>query len=303
MYPTEQEPGFGSFVKEQVDDLRAAGVDITVYSFDGRKHTRNYAIALLEVARLARSGAFDLIHAHYGLSGAVSLAQRRVPVVTTFHGSDVGYIRWQGWVSRVVARLTFPIVVSREGATMLGIPEAPIVPIGVDLEFFKPGDRGLARAELGLCATSRYLIFPGSRNVIRKNPGLFDAVVVGLRNLGHSVEGLSLENRTREEVRLLIQASDVMLMTSWFEGSPVAVKEALACAVPVVSVPVGDNNEALRGLPGCALVGREAEALTRAVEAAFDAQDTHELRDRARRYSRRRAAEAVLSIYRNVLVS
>jgi teichuronic acid biosynthesis glycosyltransferase TuaC len=289
-------------VKEQVDDLRAAGVDVTVYSFDGRKRKRNYAIALLEVAKLARSGSFDLIHAHYGLSGAVSLGQRRLPVVTTFHGSDVGYIRWQGWVSRVVARLTSPIFVSRQGARMLGILDAPIIPIGVDLNFFTPGDRRETRAKLGLCATTRYVIFPGSRRRDVKDPGLFDLAIGELQSLGHSVEGLSLENRTREEVRLLIQASDVMLMTSRFEGSPVVVKEALACAVPVVSVSVGDNDEALRGLPGCAVVRREAEALTRAVEAAFDAQDRHKLRDRAQRYSRQRAVEAVLGIYRNVLV-
>ncbi len=42
MYPTPAEPDFGCFVKDQVDDLRRLGVDVTVLAFDGRSHRRRY---------------------------------------------------------------------------------------------------------------------------------------------------------------------------------------------------------------------------------------------------------------------
>ena len=42
MYPTATEPHFGCFVKDQVDDLRRLGVDVSVLAFDGRSHKHRY---------------------------------------------------------------------------------------------------------------------------------------------------------------------------------------------------------------------------------------------------------------------
>ena len=74
--------------------------------------------------RTLRNGRFDLVHAHYGLTGMVALAQRSVPTVVTFHGSDTGNprVKWQAWVSWIVARRTTPVFVSRDGARRLGCP-------------------------------------------------------------------------------------------------------------------------------------------------------------------------------------
>ena len=51
-----------------------------------------------------------------------------------------------------------------------------------------------------------------------------------------------------------MNAVDVTLLTSDWEGSPGAVRESLACQTPVVSVPVGDVPNVLSGLPGCAVM-------------------------------------------------
>jgi Glycosyltransferase Family 4 len=96
MYPSEEKPIYGIFVREQVEDL--LGLAVKVLAFAGHSTWFNYARAALELRRELRSARFDLIHAHYGLSGAVALAQLRVPVVTTFHGSDA-HIWWQRIIS------------------------------------------------------------------------------------------------------------------------------------------------------------------------------------------------------------
>src|SRR4051812_15034850 len=103
MWPSEAEPSAGCFVKEQVDDVKALGFDIDVLSFDGRRNEIQYAAAGARLRSRMRGTPYGLIHAHFGLSGAVALTQRSVPVITTFHGSDTGYIRWQVPISRYVA--------------------------------------------------------------------------------------------------------------------------------------------------------------------------------------------------------
>jgi glycosyltransferase involved in cell wall biosynthesis len=98
----------------------------------------------------------------------------------------------------------------------------------------------------------------------------------------------------------VLNAVDVTLLTSDSEGSPVVVKESLACATPVVSVPVGDVPRVLAGLPACAVAAREPSALAEAVVRALGADRRPELRERAHQYSRGRIAERVASVYEAV---
>jgi glycosyltransferase involved in cell wall biosynthesis len=200
-----------------------------------------------------------------------------------------------------VARRTTPICVSRQGARLLRLRSAPIIPIGVDLDVFKPVDREEARRELGWPTEGRYVLLPGARSNRRKNAPLFDAVVEELANRGVDANPVSLEGFTRSQVALVMAAVDVTLMTSLFEGSPVAVKESLACGTTVVSVPVGDNAEALADLPGCAVVPRRANELATAVINALAHGSDQRLRQRAERYSRPAVAREMLSAYSKVL--
>jgi glycosyltransferase involved in cell wall biosynthesis len=86
-------------------------------------------------------------------------------------------------------------------------------------------------------------------------------------------------------------------MTSLSEGSPIAVRESLACETPVVSVPVGDVPGLLRGLPGCSICARDPAALAAGVIRALGTGRRHELRARVEAYSRDRIAEKVLAVY------
>ena len=299
MYPTEDEPWSGVFVAEQVEGLRAAGIDVLVHSFDGREDRSRYLRAARVVRRTVEGEAFDLVHAHYGLTGAVALAQRRTPVVTTFWGSDT-FIPWQRSVSYVVARLTLPVFVSDQGRTRLRRPSAPVVPSAVDVERFRPRPRAEARRRLGWEETGVYVLLPGSRQTAMKNAALFDASLEALPE-ELDVRSIALEGYARDEVALVMNAVDVTLMTSVSEGSPVAIRESLACGTPVVSVPVGDVPEVLRGLPGCAVCEQDPKALAEAVLHALESGRSPLLRERAAEYSRERVVRKVLEVYEHAL--
>ncbi|MGC3976996.1 MAG: glycosyltransferase [Paludibacteraceae bacterium] len=55
----------------------------------------------------------------------------------------------------------------------------------------------------------------------------------------------------REEVATLMNAVDVCLMTSFTEGSPQFIKEAMCCNCPIVSVEVGDVKDVIGETEGC----------------------------------------------------
>ena len=116
-----------------------------------------------------------------------------------------------------------------------------------------------------------------------------------------NLTAVSLEGFSREQVVDVMNAVDVTLMTSVFEGSPVSAKESLACTTPVVSVPVGDMPDLLDGLPGCAIVSRSPAVLADAVLAAFESGRDLALRRRAEQFSGARTAERIVALYRNVV--
>lgn len=301
MYPGVSDASFGTFVKEQVDDLRTLGVDIAVVAFDGRRDRAAYARAVGAVRQAVRDGAVDLVHAHYGLTGAVALGQRRVPVVVTFHGSDAGLVRWQAAISWCVARGATPVFVNDDAARRLGRPHAPVICAGVDMELFTPRGRRECRRELGWDEDGRYVLLPGARANAVKRADLFDASMAVARRSDRAIRAVSLEGYTRAAAAGVLNAVDVTLMTSDDEGSPVAVKESLACATPVVSVPVADVPGLVAGLPGCAVAPRDPRALAGAVLAALDAPRSSALRRRVEPFARPRIAERTLALYRSVL--
>jgi glycosyltransferase involved in cell wall biosynthesis len=194
-----------------------------------------------------------------------------------------------------------PIFVNRAGAQLLWCRDGYVIPAGVDTNLFAPADRAGVRRELGWSDDSRYILFPSNRRNRIKRPDLFEAVIAALHAAGEGVVPAYLENLSRAQAATMIAASDVTLVTSDWEGSPVTVRESLACQTPVVSVPVGDLEETLDGLPGCEIAPRDPSALAAAVRRALTASRSTELRQRALQTSRLRIAERVAAVYEEML--
>ncbi len=79
---------FAPFIEEQMAALQARGIEVLRYGITG-KGIIGYLRELPALRHMIRSVRPDLIHAHYGLSGLLANLQRMVPVVTTYHGSDI----------------------------------------------------------------------------------------------------------------------------------------------------------------------------------------------------------------------
>ena len=150
----------------------------------------------------------------------------------------------------------------------------------------------------------RYVLFPAARidpSKGVKQVGLFDRVICELQRQVRDVRPVSLDGLSRSQVAAAMSAADVTLMTSAREGSPVTVKESLACSTPVVSVAVGDVSEVIANLPGCAIAPPQPTPLAEAVLRAMETPRSMALRGRVLQYGRGATAARVIDVYHSAL--
>ena len=111
---------FSPFVMEQMEALLNEGVEIEIYALVGRG-VSGYLSNVRYIRQKIREYRPDLIHAHYGLSGLCANLQRRIPVITTYHGSDIHSGGWILKLSQIAMKLSaFNIFVSREMLELSG---------------------------------------------------------------------------------------------------------------------------------------------------------------------------------------
>ena len=252
MYPTAADPAFGTFVRDEVEALRCLGVQADVLLINGKASRWNYLWGLPRFWwRLARRRC-DLVHAHYALTGLVARMQWCVPLVVTFHGAEVA-LGWPARLSRWLRdRADAVIVTSTRVREDLGAPGAAVIPPGVDFGRFRPGDGRAARQALGLPLDKELVLFVGRAAWDKR----LDAVEEAVRLLQAERPGVELvlvSGQPHDVVPTYMNACDVLLLISTYEGSPMVVKEALACNLPVVASDVGDVAQVIGGVEGCAL--------------------------------------------------
>lgn len=249
---------YAPFITEQVDALEKEGVQCRYYGID-KKGLIGYARNLRGFRRAVRDFQPDVIHAHYGLSGLFSNCQRRIPVITTYHGTDIND-RHLLKVSRRAIRLSaFNIFVSRRNidAAHPRTGRYALIPCGINLEDYPVLEKAEARVAIGWKADHRYILFSGSFDNRVKNAPLAQAAVERLEDTSL----IELKGYSRQQVARMMNAADALVMTSFTEGSPQVIKEAMACGCPIVSVDVGDVKEITAGVEGCYIAERSPESI------------------------------------------
>lgn len=244
-----KDSGFAPFVTEQVDALTEAGVECRFFPVRSRGMA-GYLRQVPALRHAIREFKPDIVHAHYGLCGLLANLQRRVPVVTTYHGSDINDLKVRRLSKIAVLLSAFNIFVSQKCIDLVKPKKNyALIPCGINLNDFPEIDKAEARMQLGLNPDGRYVLFAGAFDNSVKNAPLAKEVTERVPG----VELLELKGYSRRQVALLMQAVDAFLMTSISEGSPQVIKEALACGCPIVSVDVGDVSARVEGVSGCSV--------------------------------------------------
>lgn len=311
---------FVPFIEEQIAALEACGVQIVRYGVTGKGIT-GYLRELPVLRRLIRAERPDIIHAHYGLCGLLANLQRMVPVVTTYHGSDINVpsiLR----ISKIAMRLSAHNIFVSARSVAIAFRLSPfafrlkkrstLLPCGVNIP--KPwselqtqwvGQLTLNQwVQKKLHADIKHVLFAGAFDNAVKDAPLAKAAINELASEGVQVELIELKGYNRNQVNALMYNCDALLMTSKSEGSPQVIKEAMACGCPIVSVDVGDVAERTSGVEGCYVVHtREpkdiSEALLKAI--AFEGKTNGRDRITELQLSNEQVAQRLIAIYKSIV--
>lgn len=259
---------------------------------------------VVRLVRLISSWRPHIVHSHMVHANILARLTRLfapVPVlICTAHNIDERGRRGSGWFRTFLYRVTDPLCdlttqVSRAGleryVRIRAVPKEKIqyIPNGVDIESFSPNPAIRAKMRKKLYLEKRFVWLAVGRfdppkdyptmlcafsRVVRKHPKAY-LLIAGDGPLRPSIEALAKELGIsdsveflgiRRDVPELMNAADAYVMSSAWEGMPLALLEAHASGLPVVATNVGGNSEiVIDGKTGFLVPPRNPEALAQAM--------------------------------------
>lgn len=291
------------FFDHQVSVLEARGVDCTVRPVpgadrDGGRSPADYARFYPSVLSEIRSDDYDLVHANYGLTAPVALAQPTRPVAVTLWGTDLMSDRsWLRTCSRTAARLADATIVPSQPMSAALETDHHLIPFGVDTDLFRPIDRDRARERIGWQTDRPVALFPYDTDRAVKD---FPRARRLVERADVDLELRSVSGVDHEEIPYYMNASDVLLVTSNRESGPMVVKEAAACNRPVVSTDVGFVRETLEDVTDC-VVSDDDRDLVAGLERAATARRRTNGREAIDDLSLEALGDRLLELYRGLL--
>lgn len=262
--------GLSPIVKNQGDSLIEQGIEVEYYTIVG-KGIRGYIRNISPLRKQLKKEAYDVVHAHYSMSGFVASLAGARPLVVSLMGSDVK----QGFLYKQIIRLfaflfhwKYLIVKSEDMKNSLGMKHVEIIPNGVNCNRFYPMNQKECQSVLDWDMNKKHILFPSNPARYEKNYQLLNAAIQILND--PQIEVHCMVDIPNEQTPIWYNAADVVVMTSLWEGSPNAIKESMACCRPIVTTRMGDVEKNLAGMEGCFIVGFDEEELAMKIRVVLD---------------------------------
>lgn len=299
MYPTKEEKYYGIFVKEQYEYINNNyDFETDIYVLKGKNIIKKYFNLIMLYKKIKKFNP-SIIHIHYGLTGLplllISPFIKNIKIVVTYHGSDINGNKIVFFISKILNMYAnYNIAVSQEIFQKISSlsKNREWIPCGIDNIFFEK-TTSIKRKNI--------VIFPSSPNREVKNYPLFKKTmeIVNLKyNLTPDI--VFFDSKSRNEIKICLQEAKCLLMTSFSEGSPQVIKEAIACNTPVISTPVGDVPYLLKDLDNC-FIEESAEKLAEKVFFLLNSNSTIYPDKIKKVLSNKFVCNRIVKIYKNIL--
>jgi N-acetyl sugar amidotransferase len=286
-----------AFIYEQVKMVQNLGIEFEFFFIKG-KGLAGYFKNWWKLWKYLRKNQFAVVHAHNGLSGLVAVLQPFCKVIITFHGSDINQKKTRLISNFVSLSADYRIFVTSylfEKLWFKPTKNYAVIPCGVNLDTFFPVNKYEARNKLKMDQNKAYVLFSSYFSNPVKNFTLAKQAM----SMVPEVELLELNNKSREDVNLLLNAVDVLLMTSLKEGSPQVIKEAMACNCPVVTTDVGDVKNIINNTDYCYICKADPGEISEKIKYILKSPVRTCGSKSIKSYDNKIVSERILNIYRH----
>ncbi len=302
----------------QMQSLIEAGVNI-IYGYLGeRKSITAMWAAGRRIRQLIREHQIDIVHVLWGTTTSLfTVLFSNKPVVISFSGSDlIGLVKADGSLTKS-AYLSVPLskisaffaahIITKSEDMKQRLPafmhgKTTVIPNGVDLRGFYPMTREKSLEHTGWNPARRHVIFFNGSGDFVKDQTLAENVFSLVKQQLPETEFHILRNIAHTDLLYYYNAADLMLLTSYHEGSNNSVKEAIACNTPIVSTDCGDTGERLSGCSNCFVVpSRSSAELAQKAICVLQSGGRSNAREKADEVSLTTIANKIIDIYNQVI--
>ncbi len=144
----------------------------------------------------------------------------------------------------------------------------------------------------------RRVLFANDPAIPVKNFDLARRTLEILRKNRPDTDMVTTGKEPRENVPVIMNACDVLILTSLYEGSPMVIKEAMACNLPIVSTDVGDVREITGGTANCFVASRSPAEMAARMVQIFDSGRRTDGRERIGHLDIDNVARRILEVYK-----
>lgn len=300
------------FVKSQGESIKKEGVEISYFLVKG-KGFKAYINAVKELKKYLKQNSFDLVHAHYTFCGLLSVLSRpKVPIVLSLMGDDAyGTPNAKGktkvssyysiWLTYFIQPFLKKIIAKSEeiGTYVWQKKKLNVIPNGVNIDRFYPINKDEVRKELNLDRNKKYTLFLNNTKDARKNFALLKRTME-VEKL-EEFELLAPYPVAPEQVVKYLNACDLLVHTSWREGSPNLIKEAMMCNTPIVSSEVGDVKAVFGNTQGCYLTKFSTQDLAKNINLGLKFGGRTVGRENSKYLEQSVIAEKIINVYKGIV--
>ncbi len=270
----------------QMQSIIDEGVHVEYGYLSNRRSLMSLFNAGIQIRKICREKEIDLVHVLWGTTTAIfTLLFSPKPVIISFCGSDLlgskdvnGQLTRAGKISRFLSQIaaTFSKANITKTEQMRSIVwffnrnKTTAIPNGVNLKGFYPIKMELAQQHIQLDPYKKYILFFYTEGQVVKNKKLADEVYTLVKHKFPETEIIYASKIPHEKLLYYYNACNVMLLTSFHEGSNNSIKEARACNLPIVSVNVGDASERLGKVKNCYVLNWDANKLAEKIMIIFN---------------------------------
>jgi glycosyltransferase involved in cell wall biosynthesis len=263
---------------EIADEVEAYGVKVDCLNKKGRNPN-----VIIRLCKLLNRERIDILHAHNVSAAFWGVLAAKLAGIPTLIITEHNVVTNRSWYSKTLAKMlgasVNSLIAVSEGVRLshlreYGLSPRKVITIrnGIDIEHFNGKDQPAPKellADMGI-EDNCFIVGNVGSLTEQKNQACFidmaqlvletvpntHFIIIGegaLRpNLETQIRRLGLENRVhllgkRPDVKDLLRAMDIFVLSSLWEGLPISILEAMASGIPIIATDVGGNSEAIKG--------------------------------------------------------